>query len=400
MWAGRLREWPTRLLLLTMAVALAACTVRPAPPPPYTAPAPTLAPRATLTVRPPAIRSATATRSPTPPPSATASATPTPTTTPVSLQSAEQIAFVMKHGETTDLYLMGADGSEPTLLLAEVAGSPQWSPDGSAIAVFHRNLSDEWNLSVIHADGTGLRDVISERDYKVWFGPVWSPDGQGLLFSATVANTEQLFRAGADGSGVRQLTEAGGLEAAWSPDGSKIVFASIRDGGRALYMMNADGTDQVLLNAPIDCLEYGLHWSPDGRLIAYTAECDVDLKEELYIISPDGSGRRQLTEELGVWTDFSWSPDSRSIAFGSMSDNNHLFVVDVDSGAVTQLDAEEGAFFYPPQWSTDGQSLVFEAWIRPIRNFELYTLELASLTLRQLTSFESEGGAAWPSWRP
>lgn len=49
----------------------------------------------------------------------------------------------------------------------------------------------------------------------------------------------------ADGSEVRQLTDAQGFDEnpAWSPDDSQIVFQTNRDGNFEIYVMNADGSD-------------------------------------------------------------------------------------------------------------------------------------------------------------
>ena len=70
------------------------------------------------------------------------------------------------------------------------------------------------------------------------------------------------------------------------------------------------GTGQrPLVNSPLD--ETGPEWSPDGSLVAYSAaeSCEWDNAGtfDIYVVRPDGTGMRRLTNgvhELGG--DLSW----------------------------------------------------------------------------------------------
>ena len=52
-------------------------------------------------------------------------------------------------------------------------------------------------------------------------------------------------------------------------------------------------------------------WSPDGRNIAFTQAKFVGIE----VMNSDGSQRRVLTDELGAGYKFSWSADSKEIAY-------------------------------------------------------------------------------------
>src|SRR5206468_8909669 len=109
---------------------------------------------------------------------------------------------------------------------------------------------------------------------------------------------------------------------AWSPDGSIIVFeteqtVSLSGQERQpgdIFVMKPDGTDLRRLtedSAP----DYAAVWSPDGALIAFSSNRHANA--DIFIIGRDGSGLRQLTaspamEELPVW-----SPDGAHLAFES-----------------------------------------------------------------------------------
>jgi len=56
----------------------------------------------------------------------------------------------------------------------------------------------------------------------------------------------------------------------WSPDGEQILFVSDREGTRGVYVMKNDGSDVRSLG-PVAIETGSPQWSPDGRWIAYIA---------------------------------------------------------------------------------------------------------------------------------
>jgi TolB protein len=80
---------------------------------------------------------------------------------------------------------------------------PNWSPDGTKIA-FVRGQGDSVNIWVMNADGTDVhRLTASGKDYD----PSWSPDGRQIVFSSyRQGRTGEIYVINADGSGVVRLT--------------------------------------------------------------------------------------------------------------------------------------------------------------------------------------------------
>src|SRR5258708_32250131 len=90
----------------------------------------------------------------------------------------------------------------------------------------------ESSLFVSNADGNGEQKVTEgSLDYD----PVWSPDGQWIVFTSERDGSADLYRMRPDGSGVEPLTDdpAYDDQAACPPDGSPIAFVTTRAGGRA-----------------------------------------------------------------------------------------------------------------------------------------------------------------------
>jgi len=67
-----------------------------------------------------------------------------------------------------------------------------------------------------------------------------------------------------------------------------------------VYVVNRDGTDRVRMTT--DAHSDGLPvWSPDGRWIAFRS--DRDGTWAIYVVRPDGSGLRRVTDApvLPLW---------------------------------------------------------------------------------------------------
>ncbi len=168
-----------------------------------------------------------------------------------SRDSCAQVFVSDRDGEAA-WYIRNADGSvEPYELdgdswyRSSVYAGPEWSPDGSRIALRTR-LEAEFGVYVMNADGSGLEE-LSPNDVTLVGRVGWSPDGDRVVFGATFGYGDdgEIYVVNVDGSSVVPLTdnEQEDYWPAWSPDGSRIAFVSERDGDTGIYVMNADGID-------------------------------------------------------------------------------------------------------------------------------------------------------------
>ena len=144
--------------------------------------------------------------------------------------------------------------------------------------------------------------------------------------------------------------------AAISPSGKRAVFEARGD----IFTVPVEHGDARNLTASSDAADREPVWSPDGKDVAWFSD-DSD-GYRLFIGSQDGlEAPREL--DIGVskmaW-EATWSPDGKHIAF--VDDDVRVRVVDLESGAVTTVDAggtnlERGSM--GPTWSPDSRHLAY-----------------------------------------
>jgi Tol biopolymer transport system component len=78
--------------------------------------------------------------------------------------------------------------------------------------------------------------------------------------------------------------------------------------------------------------------------------------------------------------------------------STHVVVVDVDTGAVTQLTDAQGQS-WPNSWSPDGEWIAFAGERDSVWN--VWAVSTRTRETRQLTRFADRAGyVRWPAWSP
>lgn len=269
-----------------------------------------------------------------------------------------KIAFNSPRNGNYEVYLMSPDGSD----VVNVSRNPatDWVYHGDSRLVFASSRSGDhepgnYDLFISDRRGTEVRQLTTFPVFDSYVG--CAPDGERFVVASRKDGDLELYVIDGQGRELAQLTDndAQDSDPDWSPDGSRIVFRSDRGGAWDLWVMNADGTGaEQLTEVGDNDLVHGYQgegpprWSPDGELIVFFSWHDEDF--EIVTIRPDGSDRRQLTDNDSDDGWPCWSPDGRFIAFDSDRDgNSEIYVMDADGGnqrRLTRNDAPDQA----PVW--------------------------------------------------
>ena len=205
-----------------------------------------------------------------------------------------------------------------------------------------------------------IRGTQSRLDVQA---PAWSPDGRTIVFVSWRDGNGEVYAMDADSTGPRNLTQHPGKDVrpAWSPDGRRITFVSWRDGNSEVYVMNADGSAKRNLTRDRANDDYPT-WSPDGRRIAFLRAARSYRGPrgvirfygyDLNVVNADGSGLRRLTRNQIGTSRLVWSPDGRTIYFGS-------YLVSADGSGARRLPYIRGTAV----WSPDGRRIAFVRMVR------------------------------------
>jgi Tol biopolymer transport system component len=209
---------------------------------------------------------------------------------------------------------------DPEFELTKITGGnfPAFSPDGTRLAA-GVNLGPTRALVAMNADGSG-RTTLVQREGLSAFAPVWSPDGKQIAFSLGVYFREpgrpraEVGLVNPDGTGFRSLVadESNNGFPSWSPDGSRIVYKK----NQHLVTLTLATNASTNLTQPGPQHDNFPQWSPKGDWIMFTSDRDGDEDFRLYLIRPDGTGLRRLTDSPGDAHSI-WSPDGEWILFSS-----------------------------------------------------------------------------------
>jgi Tol biopolymer transport system component len=270
----------------------------------------------------------------------------------------------------TQVFVSNPDGSHQVQLSTFPSEISDWSPDGSRVA-FDFFDGQTVQIGAINPDATGFVELTT--DENAFHGePAWSPDGTRLAIESDAGNFpagEGIYVIDASTGKVLSRVTANPFASfdgfpRWSPDGNWITF--VRSGrihpsngvaggffDTAIFLVRPDGTGLRQLT------QWGLHaaasdWSPDGSKIVFFTNFNFPPSSNIYTIHPDGSDLTLIVKSAarsGVGFP-RWSPDGSKIIFaGDITPGPQgLWTVNSDGSGLTEIPGTNGLFF--PAWGT------------------------------------------------
>lgn len=262
-----------------------------------------------------------------------------------------RVAYIAQ-GESDSLAYLGVDGSIDRRFL--VSGRPVFSPDGKSIG--YRASDEEKSFIVINGvpgpkysivsgpffspdskrvayvvdrlkfggktSGCMVVDGTRGRLYDGVGEPEWSPDGNGLTFSAHEGEFGVIVQDGREGSWRHSVSSP-----TYSPDSMRMGFYATDAKGKVMAFV--DGKEAGPAFGEI--VGHRILFSPDSKRYAFEARNGT---REFVVVD----GQREKTyDHIGSNT-LTFSPNSQRVAYCAMSGQKWFAVVDGKDGPKQDID--------------------------------------------------------------
>ena len=325
-----------------------------------------------------------------------------------------------------------------------LAHDATWMPDGRRLLIASGN-----DLTILGADGSDPRRLVTTPGVAFWLR--WSPDGKRLRFTLNnpKRQTTELWEVAADGGNLHALLPGWSQPASeccgsWTSDGRDFVFQSGHDGhadiwtrperswplrdpeprqitngpldyeapstapeGRRVYFIGVNQQIELLHALPNSstfiALDQNLsaaalaQYSPDGQWVAWLNASD----DSVWRSRADGSERIELTTPPLRIFSMKWSPDNHTLALMAVEPGMpwKIYLVDAEGGKPTPL-LNEDRNEADPDWSADGQSMVFGRLPNRMDSRQPKAIYLMEIKTHKVTEIPGSTGLFSPRLSP
>ena len=219
---------------------------------------------------------------------------------------------------------------------------PSLSPSGDRIAFdlleLRAGKSDIWIRDL--ARGVNSRFTFAPGNA---FAPLWTPDGNTLVFSSDRAESPGLYEKAASGQGDEKLlvkAEELTIPVSFSPDGRYLAYTTrSAKTGWDIFILPMAGERKPVPFAAASTNELAPTISRDGRFLAYMS--NESGRNEIYVQSfPGPGGKWQISTAGGA--DPHWRPDGKELYYRAV--DQKLMAVDISGGDTLQAGIPKALF--------------------------------------------------------
>ncbi len=177
--------------------------------------------------------------------------------------------------------------------------------------------------------------------------------------------------------------------------GGTLFFMSDRDGGHDLFRADLDGSNAVNITNTPGSGEFLPAFSPNGSWLVFSSDRD-DPDLDLYVMAPDGTGVRRITDEPGFQSEPAWCK-------GFIFFTHQVGTAEPEIGRVRpdgtgfRLITDNDIFDAQPACNPDGEHVT---WVRDVGGFpDLVQARLDGSRVRNLTRTPDQVELD-PAWSP
>jgi Tol biopolymer transport system component len=281
----------------------------------------------------------------------------------------DQIVFVGAGLGETDLYLLQLSDLQVTRIAQtpDYEDDPAFSPDGrSVVYAASAEIDHPRHLFIRSLNGKPPKQLTSGEQSFDWM-PSFSRDGSRIAFARAHRHRPysmggytwdhwDVYVMNADGTNLRRITRQNYSSLSrpqLSGDGATVIFSTYASERYDLFEASVNG---IPAPKPLttDGHGSGPGLSRDGKQIAFVSDRAKAFNLDLYLMDPDGTNVRRVTDNKSYNEQPVFSPDGHRILFlsitGSRGNGRYsLWEVDTESGRLKQI-ADPSLFDAPLKW--------------------------------------------------
>jgi tricorn protease len=230
------------------------------------------------------------------------------------------------------------------------------------------------------------QDTSQHTDFDI------APNGNRVVFSAR----GEIFTLPAEHGNTRNLTQSSNADEdhpTWSPDGKTIAYTTDISGEQQVAIRPAEGGPEKILTHFERGFFYAPRWSPNGERLAFS-----DHEHRLWWVPVAGGEPVQVARDLYTEIhDYSWSPDSRWLAYSIVGANQQsgVWLYNVDTRKAT-LVSDVRSNDFQPGFDPAGKYLFFISTRHENPTFSRSEFNIATLKMTGIYVAPLKRGAASP----
>jgi eukaryotic-like serine/threonine-protein kinase len=219
------------------------------------------------------------------------------------------------------------------------------SPESRTVAVARRapgnGASDLWLLDLVR--GTASRATFDGPGVA---SPVWSPDGSSIAFASNTSAQSEILTVKVNALSspelLLKLVPDSVVLDSWSPDGRVLLYTATVKGRLSLWLLSLEGERKHQPFSKGNFNYRQARFSPDGRWVAYVS--DESGRDEIYLRAfPSGEERFLVSVDGGMHP--TWSRNGRELFY--LSAQRRLAAVSVESGGTLRVGSPHILFQMP-----------------------------------------------------